>query len=99
MALGQLGDMYKLQKEARKMQKELKSKKVTGLSKNEDVEVVIDGTQEVLEIGISDAYMTIDKKNDLTKALKQALKDAQKKLQKEMTKSMDIDSIRNMIGG
>jgi DNA-binding protein YbaB len=95
---GKLGDIYKLQKEAREMQKNMKVIKVSGLSKNEDVEVVMDGTQEILEIGINDDLMTLDKKSSLEKAIIEAIKDAQKKIQKEMMKNMDLDKIKQMLG-
>lgn len=95
---GQMGDLYKLQKEARQMQKQMKNISVSGFSKNEDVEVVIDGTQEIQEIGIEDELMNPDKKKDLTKGIMQAMKDAQKKLQKEMMKDMDMDKLKGMLG-
>lgn len=95
---GKLGDIYKLQKEAREMQKNMKVIKVSGLSRNEDVEVVMDGTQEILEIGINDELINLDKKNYLEKAIIEAVKDAQKKIQKEMMKNMDLDKIKQMLG-
>ena len=96
--LGQIGDLYKLQKEARKMQKDMKGKTVSGYSKNEDVEIVIDGTQEILEIGISDELLNPERKKDLTKGIIQAMKDAQKKLQKDMMKDFDMSKIKGMLG-
>lgn len=96
--LNQVGDLYKLQKEARQMQKEMKKISISGYSKNEDVEIVMDGTQEVQEIGIDDSLMSIENKSKLEKAIIEAFKDAQKKLQKEMAKDMDLDKIRGMLG-
>lgn len=96
--LGKIGDIYKMQKEAREMQKNLKSMKISGLSNNEDVEVVMDGTQEIIEIGISDDLMILDKKSHLQKAIIEAVKDAQKKIQKEMMKNMDMDKLKQMLG-
>jgi DNA-binding YbaB/EbfC family protein len=95
---GQMKDLYKMQKEARQMQKQMKALKISGLSDDELVEVIIDGTQEVQDIFIDDELLTTDKKSDLVKALKKALKDAQKKLQKEMMKDMDMDKMRGMLG-
>lgn len=97
-AFSQMKDLYKLQKEAKQMQKKMKALTISGLSKNEDVEVVIDGTQEIMEIGIKDELMAPDQKNNLIKALKQAMSDAQKKLQKQMMQDMDMDKIKNMLG-
>ena len=95
---GKLKDLYKLQKEARQMQKKMKKIRISGLSKNEHVEIVINGTQEIEELDISDELLDQDRKDDLIKEFKQAMKDAQKKLQKEMAKDMDVDSLRNMLG-
>jgi DNA-binding protein YbaB len=43
-------------KKEQEKQKNMKEIKVSGLSRNEDVEVVMDGTQEILEIGINDEF-------------------------------------------
>ena len=91
-------DLYKMQKEARSMQKKMKALKVSGLSKDELVEIVINGTQEIEEISINDELMSVDNKKDLVKGIKQALKDAQKSLQKDMMKDMDLDQLKNMLG-
>lgn len=95
---GQMGDLYKLQKEARKMKKEMQQVSISGYSKNEDIEIVIDGTQEILEIGIEDELLTLEKKDYLIKGLKQAFKDAQNKLQKQMAKDMDVDKLKSLLG-
>lgn len=96
--LGQVKDLWKLQKEARAMQKQMKSIKISGLSDNEKVEVIIDGTQEIQDIFIEDDIIVVEKKADLEKSLKQAVKDAQKKLQKELMKDMDLDKMKSMMG-
>ncbi|MBP9758096.1 YbaB/EbfC family nucleoid-associated protein [Candidatus Dojkabacteria bacterium] len=95
---GKIGDLYKLQKEAKEMQSNLKNLKISGLSNNEDVEIVMDGTQEILEIGINDSLLSIDKKRYLEKAIIDAMKDAQKKIQKELMKDMNLDKIKQMLG-
>ena len=92
-------DLYKLQKEAREMQKKMKEMKISALSKDEHVEVIIDGTQAIQELNISDDLMTPDRKKDLEKEIKQAMEEAQKLLQKEMAKDMDIDKLKSMLGG
>lgn len=96
--LNQAKDLYKLQKEARTMQKKMKQIRIKGISDNEDVEVYIDGTQEIEDIVIADDLMSVENKKNLIKSLKQALKDAQKKLQKEMVKDMDVSQLKNMFG-
>jgi DNA-binding protein YbaB len=96
---GQVGDLYKMQKEAKKMQNDMKKVVVSGLSRNEDVEILMNGAQEVIEIGIDDSYMSIDQKAKLEKALIEAFKDGQKKIQKKMMQDMDMDKIKSMLGG
>ena len=96
--LGQVKDLWKLQKEARDMQKKMKAIKISGLSDNEKVEVIIDGTQDVQDIFIEEDMIVVDRKHDLEKSIKQALKDAQKKLQKELMKDMDLDKMKSMMG-
>ncbi|MBN1915400.1 YbaB/EbfC family nucleoid-associated protein [Candidatus Dojkabacteria bacterium] len=97
-AFSKIKELYKLQKEAKEMQKKMKEKKISGLSKDEHVEIIIDGTQEILEINISDDLMSLDRKKDLEKEIKQAMEEAQKLLRKEMTKDMDIDKLKGMLG-
>lgn len=97
-AFNKLKDLYKLQKEAREMQKQMKTIKISGLSKDEHVEIIIDGTQEIMEVHISDDVMSVDKKRDLEKEIKQAMEEAQKLLRKEMSKNMDLDKLKGMLG-
>ncbi len=96
--LSQLGDMYKLQKEAKQMQKKMKQVEVSGLSKNEEVEIVMDGTQSILEIGIDDNLLNPESKQKLIRALKEASSSAQKKLQKKMMEDFDISNLKDMLG-
>jgi DNA-binding protein YbaB len=94
----QAKDLWKLQKEARDMQKKMKAIKISGLSDNEKIEVIIDGTQDVQDIFIEDEMMSVENKDMLVRAIKEALKDAQKKLQKEMMKDFDLDKMKSMLG-
>lgn len=94
----QAKDLYKLQKEAREMQKKMKKIRVTGMSDDELVSITLNGTQDIEEIELSDEIMGEDNKKNLIKGIKQAMKDAQKKLQKEMMKDMDMSQIKNMLG-
>lgn len=94
----QLKDIYKLQKEAREMQKKMKEVKITGISDDEDVKIFMNGIQEIDTMEISDELLTVDNKKQLIKEIKEAMKDAQKKLQKELSKDMDISQLKNMLG-
>ena len=98
IGFGKLGDMYKLQKEARSMQKKMKAVNVDGESKAGDVVVKINGVNEVIDIDIDEGLLTPDKVEQLVKKLKQAFKSAQKRLQREMMKDMDIDKLKGMMG-
>ncbi|KXK26650.1 MAG: Nucleoid-associated protein YbaB [candidate division WS6 bacterium OLB20] len=97
-AFGQIKELYKLQKEARAMQKKMKAIHVTGKSEDELVEITINGTQEIEEIEIEERLLSAEEKKALVKGLKQAMKDAQKRLQKEMMKDMDINQLKGMLG-
>jgi len=94
----QMKDLYKLQKEAREMQKKMHGVKVVGVSDDEKVKVSMDGTQEIEEIEINDELLSIDNKRWLIKGMKEALKDAQKRLQRELAKDMDLNKIKGMLG-
>jgi len=94
----QLKDIYKLQKEAREMQKKMKEVKIIGVSDDEDVKIYMNGLQEIDTMEISDDLLGVDNKKELIKEIKEGMKDAQKKLQKELSKDMDISKIKNMLG-
>lgn len=94
----QLKDVYKLQKEAKEMQKKMKALQITAFSDEEEVKIVMNGMQEIEEMDIADELMIVENKKQLIKAIKEAIKDGQKKLQKELAKDMDISQIKNMLG-
>ncbi|MFQ5492560.1 MAG: YbaB/EbfC family nucleoid-associated protein [Candidatus Dojkabacteria bacterium] len=98
-AFNQMKDLYKMQKEARQMQKKMKKVRVTGMSDDELVHVTINGTQELEEVEVDDQLLDIHRKKDLLRGFKQAMKDSQKRLQKEMMKDMDMDKLKGMLGG
>ncbi len=93
-----LKDMYKLQKQARQMQKELRKQKVTGSSKDDKVKIHMNGAQEYQDIEIDDSLLNPDMKKLLKKDIEQAFADCQKDLQKKMKSEMDVDDIKGMLG-
>jgi len=95
--INQAKDMYKMQKEARAMQKKMKQIKLIGLSDDELISIEMDGTQEIKDISIDDSLLNIESKRELLRGLKQAAKSAQKKLQKAMMKDMDLSQIKDML--
>lgn len=99
LGFGKVGELYRLQKEARAMQKKMKAISIEGESGDGNVVVAIDGTQEITDIDIAEEILSPDKKEKLINDIKDACKSAQKKLQKEMMKDMDMDKLRGMLGG
>jgi DNA-binding YbaB/EbfC family protein len=95
----QAKDLYKMQKEARDMQKKMKKIVVMGTSKDDLVEVKMDGTNEITSIEMDDSLLTPEMKEKLENDIKQAIKDASKKLQKEMMKDFDLEKMKSMLGG
>lgn len=87
----QMGDMYKLQKEAKKLKKELAK---THISAEEDgIKVVVSGEQEVInfEIQNEDLLKDVTKLNaSLTKATNKAFKKAQQ---------IAADKMKPLMGG
>jgi DNA-binding protein YbaB len=98
MNFGKVGELYKLQKEARQMQKKMKKVEIDGESKSGDVVVRINGLQEVVDMDIADELLDVEKKSKLIKNLQQALKNAHKKLQRDMAKDMDMNQLKGMLG-
>lgn len=98
VGFGKVGEMYKLQKEARAMQKKMKALVIEGESKDGAVIVRINGVNEVEDIDIEQELLSPERKGDLVKRLKQAFKSANKKLQKEMVKDMDMGKLKGMMG-
>ncbi|NIA02294.1 MAG: YbaB/EbfC family nucleoid-associated protein [Nitrospirae bacterium] len=70
-------DMYKLQKQARKIKKELKNTHIE--AEHEGVTVTINGEQEIIKIEISDEALKNKKKleDSLLKATNKAIKKSQ----------------------
>lgn len=81
-----------MQSEAKKMQKNLREKKISGESKDGLLKIYMNGAQEFEDIYI-DEDIDID---GIKKRMKEAFKDYQKKLQKEMVQDMDLDSLKKM---
>ena len=86
-------DMYKLQKQARKIKKELKNTHIE--AEHEGVTVTVNGEQEVIKIEISDEAITNKKKveESLIKATNKAIKRSQQigaELMKEVMGDINI---------
>ncbi|HPM27689.1 MAG TPA: YbaB/EbfC family nucleoid-associated protein [bacterium] len=62
-------DLYRLQKEARAVQKELKSAEIEASSNNGAVTVIFSGDQHIKNIEIDSGWLTPDKKGELEKEI------------------------------
>jgi DNA-binding protein YbaB len=96
--LGQAKDIYKLQREAKAMQKKLREKVISGESKDGRVRIYLNAAQEFEDIKIDDSLLDPNQFDTLKTGMKQAYKDYQKKLQKEMMKDFDMDQLKGMLG-
>ncbi len=76
--LGQMGDMYKLQKEAKKIKKELAKTHI--FAESNGVKVTVTAEQEVIGIEIQDEEI-LNNKTKLEKAILEATNKAFKKAQ------------------
>lgn len=91
-------EIFRMQQEARKMQKRLREKKVVGESKDGMVKVFMNAAQEFEDIWVDEDLLDSDYMDRFKKNMKEAFKDYQKNLQKEMAQDMDLDQLRNMLG-
>ena len=83
--LGQMGDMYKLQKEAKKIKKELG--KIHVFAESNGVKVTVNCEQEVLAVEFVDEVVLADSKK-LAKAILDASNRAMKKSQQVAAEKM-----------
>lgn len=91
-------EIFRMQQEARKMQKRLREKKVVGESKDGMVKVFMNAAQEFEDIWVDEDLLDSDYMDRFKKNMKEAFKDYQKNLQKEMAQDIDLDQLRNMLG-
>ena len=85
-----------MQSEAKKMQKQLREKKISGESKDNSLKIYMNGAQEFEDIYMDEELLESEDLSLIKKRMKEAFKDYQKKLQKQMAQDMDIDSLKNM---
>lgn len=95
---GQMKDVYRMQREAKKMQEQMKKVKVSGESRDGLVRMYFNGAQELENVTIDPELLDTTRASDLVDAIKEAYKDHQKKLQKELAKEMDLDQLRGLLG-
>ncbi len=95
---GQMKDLYKMQREAKKMQDKMKKLKVTGESKDGNIRMYFNGAQELEDMTIDSSILNPEDQDRIIEGVKQAYQDFQKKLQKKMAKNFDMDQLKSMMG-
>lgn len=94
----QMKDLYKLQREAKDMQKKLREQKVTGESSDKKIKIFMNGAQEFEDLYIDETLLEEGNSELIRKEFREAFKDYQKKLQKEIASSFDIGDLRKALG-
>ncbi len=82
---GQMGDMYKLQKEAKRIKKELAQIHI--FAERDGVKVTVSAEQKVISVEITDEVI-LSNKNKLEKAITEAINAAMEKAQKIAAEKM-----------
>jgi len=94
----QMKDLYKMQREAKDMQKKLRVEKIAGESDDKKVKLFMNGAQELEDIFIDDSLLQEGMLEVIKKGFKEAFKDYQKKLAKQLAGSFDVDELKRMMG-
>ena len=89
--LGQMGDMYKLQKEAKKIKKELA--KIHVFAESAGVKVTVNCEQELLSVEFTDETVLTD-----TKKLEKAVLDAANRAMKK-SQQVAAEKMKAVMGG
>ena len=90
--------LFKMQQEAKQMQKKLRERKVSGTSKDGRVVLSMNLAQEFEDLYIDDTLLAPGNLTLITKLFDEAFKDYQKTLQKEAMKDFDLEQIKRMLG-
>lgn len=80
--LGQMGDMIKMQRKAKRIQKELKNTEIESKSAGGNVSVKLNGEMNVTGIDIDESVLKPENKKDLEEGLKETINEAVKNAQK-----------------
>lgn len=100
--LGDIGNLMKMQKELKNIQKRITKTKLEGEDKKGLLKVIMTGEHKMVEVTFSD-QMAGKSKEDLEKAVVEAVNDAVEKIKKfsseemkKMTGGMNIPGMGNM---
>jgi DNA-binding protein YbaB len=94
----QMKDLYKMQSEAKEMQKKLKVVKIVGESNDGRVQISMNGAQEFEDIFIDDSLLSEGMLVVIKKQFQEAFKDYQKKLAKQIQSSFDVEDLKKVLG-
>jgi len=90
----QMKDLWKLQSEAKRMQKELRQTVVEAEGEGGKIKVEINGEQNVQKIEIDESLLSPNQKNNLERALVKTLQEGSKAVQKIVAQKG-----KSMLGG
>lgn len=90
-------DMAKMVRNYQKTQNKLKKMQVAGMSKDETVGVLIDGTMNIVEVEVQDEAMELTA-NKMSSNFMEAFKSAKKELEKQMREQTSTDDLKEMLG-
>lgn len=80
---GQMGEMIKLQREAKRIQKELRNTEVESVSGGGKIKVVLNGEVQVVRINIDPEVLKPENKEQIEDSLKETINAGVKKAQAE----------------
>jgi len=102
--LGDLGQIMKMQKEMKNIQKRLKKTKMEGQSPNGEVKVTVNGEYELTGISIDENFVKNTEIKKIEKAVSVAVNDAVTNIKQHsaqemssMTQGMDLGALGNML--
>ncbi|MFA6423199.1 MAG: YbaB/EbfC family nucleoid-associated protein [Patescibacteria group bacterium] len=87
-------DLYKLQKEARAVQKELKDTEIEATGADGEVMVVFNGEIHLVDINIGEGMLHPDKKRELETVLKKTISEAISRAQ-----AVAAEKAKSLMGG
>lgn len=90
--------LFKMQQEAKQMQKKMRERKVSGSSKDGRVVLYMNLAQEFEDLHIDESLLSPDSMDLIKRLFDEAFRDYQKVLQKEAMKDFDLEKIKQMLG-
>ena len=88
----------KMLRKAQQAKSSMKSIAVAGKSKSGMTALLLNGLNEIQEIEFADELMNDLNKQKLVREIIEAFSDAKHELEKQLAATMDMDSIREMLG-